>query len=190
MAMPLLPMARVVLETEALGSRSVKSTLSASSLHAVRQRQLKVMTSMCQLDPLTRRHPRNNSQRSSGLLWLSARPSTDRMVLKGCDPLMLRESKLRVLHKFHHVGKHIFTCCFTVGWRFMLQNARRLIRCMNLVQTHIQLAEDALGLLVPKHPKSLSMPQLPTLFSSGFVGTLDHRSTHCQCTTIGISVQH
>ena len=53
MAMPPLPMARVVLEIKALGSRSVKSTLSASSLRAVRQRQLKVVTSMCQLDPLT-----------------------------------------------------------------------------------------------------------------------------------------
>ena len=93
---------------------------------------------------------------------------------------MLHESKLHVLHKLHRVGNIIFTCCFTVGWRLMIQNARRLRRCMNLVQTHIQLCEDALGLLVPEHPKSLSMPQLPTLFFfSGFVGALDHRSTHC-----------
>ena len=69
MAMPPLPMARVVLEIKALGSRSVKSTLSASSLRAVGQKQLKVMKSMCQLDPLTGRQPRNYSQRSSGLLW-------------------------------------------------------------------------------------------------------------------------
>ena len=38
MAMPPLPMARVVLEIKALGSRSVKSTLSASSLRAVGQK--------------------------------------------------------------------------------------------------------------------------------------------------------
>ena len=101
------------------------------------------------------------------------------MIPKGCDLLMMRESKLRVLHKFHSVGKNIFTCCFTdVVLRLMLQNARRLRRCMNLFQTHIQLCEDALGLLVLEHPKSLSMPQLPTMFSSGFAGTLDHRSTH------------
>ena len=66
MAMPPLPMARVVLEIKALGSRSVKSTLSASSLRAVRKRQLKVMTCMCQLDALTWCHPRNYSQ---AIVW-------------------------------------------------------------------------------------------------------------------------
>ena len=136
-----------------------RSTPTGSSSLAVGAKQLKVIISMCSLDPLTGRHPRNHLQRSSDLIRMSASPggsATDnsidrilRMVLTGNGPHT--SPRCTSCNKVRRVGNILSTRCFAL-------NDSPLRRCMDLFQTHLQLFGNELGLLVPETRKQCGRP--------------------------------